>query len=743
MLAPAAACLWLLLLPSCSIAEFRLLTPPSFPVGIATTAVASNWQEAHAVESLIKVLSTYRVQSHIDVVLVGDTFTAAMVDGLTSSIRELSQLASKATPLKYTHEELIFHVALGSGIKEELQAVMKAGGRYIAPDKITPILSEYHAHMAMTTTTIFVYHSGTAGSYAYASSVPSCPQRAFLSKEGFALIDLSAKFISIRSVVDAVEHAVSTAEFPFLEKGKVADRTAMQASLHDLATLIHRSGEALVPFPVFASDTALLGGEPTMQSGTYTGTDCVILTICLYEGVCEDDKNTVDAVYKLANEFLFGQKSTMGVFTYEVSVDSDAAVAHALHAASSFATKQLSTKELLYWLGSSTTIRSILFKHGQHQESGDARIFKRRLVPVFVVKLPDGIDMALDDGKQAVSSNFPEPPGGWLDSFEGAFIPGKSIPINSDWPTSAVVTLRGRSGTPLPGVRSGLDCGGSELPKSAEDYTSDFLNEMLSALHGIVPPHLHYSSSSRRLVTDYMWAQPPAMRTLLVSPEHAGDGYSFREHRLVPRHALLHGADAVLASFASTLQDLGAIRPAVNVTSLLGLDHILNSAVETTGFTMTKTKTINKGERSRPAVASFPTATTTGDGSKGGLAAFLYHLDRMAESFAQMNFALAMASLASASMVLEELKKEVDGRIKGRTGVMFCKDMRPHSVTYRTADTMEYAGVNNNNDPEKNVLLERKRRGQFWLFMMAAVLVGGVVGWVQSRSSHAKKRGLD
>jgi hypothetical protein len=108
-----------------------------------------------------------------------------------------------------------------------------------------------------------------------------------------------------------------------------------------------------------------------------------------------------------------------------------------------------------------------------------------------------------------------------------------------------------------------------------------------------------------------------------------------------------------------------------------------------------------------------------------------------------MNFALAMLSLASANMVLEELKKEVDGHIKGRTGVMFCRDMRPHSVMYRTAEAAEGHGATGSNDPDKDALLERKRRGQFWLFMFGAVLVGSIVGWVQSRSSHAKKRGLD
>ena len=757
-------------LPSIAmIPHSKLLLPASFS-SVSTTHATDLLQQdsTTALESVMKVLSGYRLQSHIEVVLVGEKFTSSMVNVLSSSLRELAEMAAKATPLQYTHEELVFHVTLGSGIRQQLQEVFDAGGRRIDPATLAPILEEYHVHASMTTTTIFILHSGVSGSYVYASKVPSCPQRAFLSKEGFAMIDLSAKFMSIRSILESIEHIVSPATFPFLDTTNSADNTLMQTSMHDLATLIHRSGEALVPFPIYGSDTALLRqgsssspSSPSSSSGgsknniqqsksnqngsrnVYAGTDVVILTLCLYEGTCDTDKDTEDAIRDLLREFAIGQVNDLGVVTYEVSVDTEPALAHALHAATSFPTNgdgtkvHLLTNELLYWLGSATTTRNILFKHGQQfvHDPGAPRIAKRRVLPVFVIKAADGVDLSLNQGQQAVSCHFPEPPGGWLDETkEKTFLPSKTISLESDWPTSAVVTIRGRSGTPLPGIRSGLSCGGVELSKTSEDYVGDLLSAVLSALYGLVPPHLHYSTSSKRIVADYLWAQPPAMRTLLQRQGDTGDGYSFREHRAISRHVLIHGTDSILSSFATTLMDLGAIRPAVNISSVLGLEHLITPIAGNTGFT--KGTPIND-----PSKALFPLNSVTGTGEHGLLAAFLYHLDRSADSFAQLNYPLALLSMNNAHEVADDLREQADKIVQGRMGSIFCKDMRPQSVIHRINE-----GIRSESDTstEQDILHTRKRNGQFWLCMILAMFVGSFLGfWRSGTKLESKKRGLD
>ena len=713
----------LVLASTASTPEHRLLTPDAFPVPHRGAFVL---HEGTVVESLTHALATFRVRSHVEVVLVGERFTAAMVDDLSSSLRDLARLAAASSPLKYVHEEMVYHVTLGAALQQQLQDVVRKGGRYVNPTDFADVLVEHHVHLSMGATTIFVFHSGATGSYVYASKVPSCPQRSFLSKEGYALIDLSAKFMPIRSLVDATEHALSSEAFPFLDRAASKDTTgARQASLHDLATLVHRSAESLIPFPIFAGDAAGAGAADA-QKNTWSGTDVVVVTLCLHPGACEADEESVESVRSLLRELTAGQRAHLGVVTYEVSVDSDAAVAHALHAATSYPTgrymlarledlpphlfqapqppfsslprtpstgshagARLSSTELLYWLGSCTTVRNILLKHGhpdhpihdhRHHEQGQEDpsappLGPRRVLPVFVLKVSDGVDVALDGGTQAVSGAFPVPPGGWLvDDTDRPFLPpapsahdtdsDQPAPVDAHWPATAVVAARTVSGVPLPGARSGLECGGSELEKTADDYKSDLLGEMLRALYGISPAHHHYSSSSRRVVADYTWAPPPAMRTLMMAGGHhdAGDGYSFREHRMVARHAIVHDTEAVLASFAGVLADLGAMRPAANVSAIVGLGHLLVPNIEVSAFSTAaalQSRAVGGKATSAGAAAvaaarqTFPTGSAVIAGEYGLLAAFLFHVDAAADAFAQLNFPLAAEFLSHAEVRLE------------------------------------------------------------------------------------------
>ena len=584
-------------------------------------------------------------------------------------------------------------------MQPQLQDVVRKGGRYVNPTDFADVLAEHHVHLSMGATTIFVFHSGATGSYVYASKVPSCPQRSFLSKEGYAFVDLSAKFMPIRSLVDATEHAVSSEAFPFLDRA-ATPTDAKGATLHDLATLVHRSAEALIPFPIFASDAAgaAAAAAAAAGKGDVVGTEVVILTLCVHAGPCEADETSVESVRSLLRELTAGQRTHLGVVTYEVSVDTDAAVAHALHAATSYPTArnqaqatqanggaaQMSSTELLYWLGSCTTVRNILLKHGHpdapavtnhHTDQHHEMPGPRRLLPVFVLKLPDGVDVALDGGKQAVSGAFPVPPGGWLDGdADRPFLPpppdahdsDEPVAADAPWPATAVVAARSVSGAPLPGARSGLECGGSELDKTADDFKADLLAEMLRALHGIAPAHQHYSSSSRRVVADYTWAPPPAMRTLMMAGGYheQGDGFSFREHRMVARHAVIHGAEAVLAGFVGVLADLGALRPAANVTAIVGLGHLLVPNVEVSAFSTAaamqaraRAATGKAGAATAAAGTAaagvhqiFPTGSEVVAGEHGLLAAFLFHMDAAADSFAQINYPLATEFLSHAEV---------------------------------------------------------------------------------------------
>ena len=135
---------------------------------------------------------------------------------------------------------------------------------------------------------------------------------------------------------------------------------------------------------------------------------------------------------------------------------------------------------------------------------------KKRILPVFVLKMPEGLDsFVLDNGKQVVARAFNEPAGGWLTEEEEStsiFSLHRQHVFESDWPSSAVVTVRSASDRAVQSVKSGLECGGIEISRGASDYLGELVEVVQAAIWGILPSHTHYSSSSRSLVqvTSYL-----------------------------------------------------------------------------------------------------------------------------------------------------------------------------------------------------------------------------------------------
>jgi hypothetical protein len=70
--------------------------------------------------------------------------------------------------------------------------------------------------------------------------------------------------------------------------------------------------------------------------------------------------------------------------------------------------------------------------------------------------------------------------------------------FESDWPATAAVALHtpGRS-LSIPPV---LECNGYWLPRGPADYVAELVDVVQTAVWGILPAHIHYSSSSRGLV---------------------------------------------------------------------------------------------------------------------------------------------------------------------------------------------------------------------------------------------------
>ena len=100
-----------------------------------------------------------------------------------------------------------------------------------------------------------------------------------------------------------------------------------------------------------------------------------------------------------------------------------------------------------------------------------------------------------------------------------------------------------------------------------------------------------------------------------------------------------------------------------------------------------------------------------------------------------------MLAMSNAHEVADDLREQADKIVQGRMGSIFCKDMRPQSVIHRINEGMT---SESDTSTEQDVLHTRKRNGQFWLFMIAAMFVGCFFGWWRSGSKlESQKRGLD
>lgn len=101
---------------------------------------------------------------------------------------------------------------------------------------------------------------------------------------------------------------------------------------------------------------------------------------------------------------------------------------------------------MLFWLSSSSNIRKILQKDGVYTKKYTQ--FKKRILPVFVLRLPHTVEAIIDNRKQVVAQKFLEPAGGWLDpkvdsnNFEFHM---QSV-FEADWPNMAVLAVRSADG---------------------------------------------------------------------------------------------------------------------------------------------------------------------------------------------------------------------------------------------------------------------------------------------------------
>lgn len=748
-------------LPSAFTNSAKVVTNPHAVQHRSSTSTQTTRPAATAVDlqNVINILRSFEIDSHIEIALVGDTFTERFARELTTSLELLSSMSTIFTPLDYVHEKLVFHVGLARTIEPDIKDIFMRGasdatheGRIILdPDSMGNVLAEYHRRAA-TPTTLFILQMGPlTGTYSYKSVMPYCTQRAFISASGFAWLDLSA----LAFVVGPSSPGNDILPYPDLSNLQPSSRA------HELASLIFRSGEALVPFPFSRYDMEKLSSSQLYSSSTLAlkfqeengavearnnkelkaiaaspkettrKVDILLITMCLDDepSLCEEDVSSKAVVERLI-QFHSSASLKIGFTTLKFSCHDEPQLSHAIHASTNYKKSStsnvamLQTSELLYWLGSSSLIRDALSRmsgdhggdanHGFGFPGGASSIAPQKILPVFIFKTPANMEIYLDGYTMTQMDTFPEPPGGWglskLDKDPEAQ-EAMNIASTLSWPDAAIVALRPYNSVTKDGElqqtvsyeSSGLECGGIGVP-AGPGYSDEVLMlNFREAIWGILPSHLHYSSASKSVVTDYLWATPPSLirSPLSSSSDRAAsgtkgtynNGESFREKRSVPRSTLIKRAVFIITRFTSTIKQAHNMVPAVNITDLLDLSSFYDMESElfaltskppasssaattaTSSSSSTSSKKFSSSSSSQSKNAKknrHAPAPTKSKGISSFFSNLLMTLDQFASDISHLEFEAATLRLNNAEVMLSTLESSISNIVSQRQGSITC-----------------------------------------------------------------------
>jgi len=651
------------------------------------------YQKEISTSQLLKLLSLYEIDSHIEVVLIGKAFNYKIAEDLSKTLEILSSTSRKFTPLRYVHEKLIYHVTISNSLEKQIYDIIESNN-VIETNKITNLLTDYHIR-ATTTTTLFIMHfNDKAGNYSYASPLSFCSQRAFISTTGYAWLDLSAKasVITPSYIEDNILLTPDLSKLVF---------TSKISHLYELASLVHRSGEALIPFPLSNKDFIQMVPLPSNSfnsnniisntiSSFYSIKDIhrevqvILITICALDdtSLCDDDQISYASIEQLSQMYSTSSLK-IGFTTIKMNLHNEPELSHAFHSSSRVTSansgKMFSSSELVYWLGSSSKMRDSFSKLNGDEwglKEKEGSIMSKKILPVFSILLPTTAEAFFEDYQKTKFVNFPEPPGGWgiskLDNSEDAQY-ARDIASRLLWPSTAVLHLQhiheatGKSNILQ---SNGLQCDGIDIVPTRNEVGQQLKTALREAIWGIQPPHLHYSSASHGIVHDYLWTTSPSLYEV---DQNLNDN-SFREKRAVPRNILIKRCEYIISRFASVLQTAEAIYPPVNMSHLLGLGQSSQT---------------NAGKKSDPgpkgskqfkinSVDLNIASDNENNDSKGLLEDFLVALDAAATDISHLEYDIAHLRINNAETKLSNIEKEVNSILSSRQGQILIQNEESH-----------------------------------------------------------------
>jgi hypothetical protein len=631
-------------------------------------------------DQLLSILRRYEIRTHIEIVLIGQSFDEVWTKQLSQALMPLAQVSFLGSPMTFVHEKIIYHCSRDPRLEKQLQMAISgyinedavnssrahSTRAAVDPAALEALLAQHRTGLT-TATTLFVLNIPSKWPYQYkyigTGETSKCVRSTFVSGRGFAWIDLQ----SIQSeILPRTDDGLSSPFPGFWTSIKDGKRSNSSLGLMELASFVHTSVEALTPMPRVDSS---VGPKPLGK------VILLLITICgdVNDNSCSADADSFTTLNRFRDLHSTGPTEVQ-TFSRELNLHSNSQLLHALRSAAVFAGEGsdsiwLNSERLFYWLGHMQEIRRAISSHLSPGASGGLV----KVLPIFIIKLPTDVAAAIDETKSVVAGPLEPPAAETLLADEVAGDHPRPRQLASLWPKQALVALKAPSHK-----TADFLCDGQPVSLATSVYTSELWGALREGIWGVDIRGLRVSQASGSLVRDFVWTAPAA----LVHGAAELGGLSFPQKREAWRHYLLLEFEYILSQFSAVVASAMELVPRIDVPVLLGATEEdkappppLSSTLHAQGERISSFS-VRKGTSARAGDHVWPKTDV--------LRSFLATLDAAAIEFSHLDYQSALYLARKSRDILEKALKRAQGVSSARLGTITCEQATQSSTSFHT-----------------------------------------------------------
>lgn len=443
--------------------------------------------------------TTFRLKSHIDVVLVGDKTVSLKAKSINPLLDHITSLSSNN--LVSVSERVIYNVI--HPINENLLIKLRQleSSQTSSFTNVENVISEDYTRRLTQSVVLYVIF---ASAPAEISQAP-CPRRGFISnKYNFAWI-----YGFSSQLTDIIPHGdhIEVVNYPSLQ----AD-----INLLDLSTLIVRSAESLIPFP---SDDVFRFNSIHLRT-----IEILTINLCFdVESRCPQTSTILTSVISQLQSTYSGYNIQIIQSSIDISLKENIDILHALEKSSKqLVDDKINGKEtvldadlLIHWLSMSQTWKNALNKYAISTFNANSISYSINsdvLLPVLSISTVSSMKLWLNSRKVAVAVAIPAISDPWnVVKFEDGKV---SIDVDTEnlanslqWPADMVIVVQ----TEKSEISHLVICDYEAVNWSTTDigYSGhEIFKAIQTSIWGMIPQHEYFSFSSNSRVRDFNWYSP-------------------------------------------------------------------------------------------------------------------------------------------------------------------------------------------------------------------------------------------